>query len=78
MELDKLKITDIRHIFSFKHKGLILFKKDDVYDGYWQETRYIETGEEGVAIVFNEYCKHRITTKSFFWRRSMLTYQYTK
>ena len=64
IELNKLKITNIKHIFSFKHKGLILFKKDDVYDGYWQETRYIETGEEGVAIVFNGYCKHRITTKT--------------
>ncbi len=66
MKLDKLKITDIKHVFSFKHKGLILFKKDDVYEGYWQETRYIETGEEGVAIVFNGYCKHRITSKTAF------------
>lgn len=62
-EIAKLNITDIAHVFNFKHKGLILFKKDDIYDGYWQETRYIETGEEGIAIVFNGYCKHGITTK---------------
>ena len=66
MKLDKLKITDIKHVVNFKHEGLILFKKDDVYDGCWQETRYIETGEEGIAIVFNGYCKHRITRKTAF------------
>ena len=66
LNIAKLKITDITHWFYFKHKGLILFKQDDVYDGYWQETRYIESGEEGVAIVFNNYCKHRITTKTTF------------
>lgn len=59
-----LNISDIRHVFDFKHKGLILFKKDDVYDGYWQETRYIESGEEGIAIMFNDICKHEITTKT--------------
>ena len=62
----KLQFTDIAHVFHFKHKGLILFKKDDVYDGYWQETRYIETGDEGIAIVFNGHCKHRITPKTAF------------
>lgn len=60
-DVAKLKYDDITRIFNFKHKGLILFKKDDIYDGYWQETRYIETGEDGFAIVFNNRCKHRIT-----------------
>lgn len=63
-EVNKLEYIDIARIFNFKHKGLILFKKDDVYDGYWQETRYIETGEEGVAIIFNDHCNHRITVKT--------------
>jgi hypothetical protein len=46
-----------------------LFKKDDIYDNYWQECRYLEedksdeddTGEEGIALIFNNQCKHRIT-----------------
>lgn len=63
-DIAKLKYIDIAHVFNFKHKGLILFKKDDVYDGYWQETRYLETKEEGVAVVFNKQCNHRITTKT--------------
>lgn len=59
-ELEKIKITDAMRAFHFKHKGLILFKKDDIYDGYWQETRYIESGEEGIAVVFNAQCSHSI------------------
>lgn len=59
-DVSKLRHHDISNVLNFKHKGLILFKKDDVYDGYWQETRYIETGEEGLAIVFNKHCNHII------------------
>lgn len=63
-DIAKLKYIDITRVFNFKYKGLILFKKDDVYDRYWQETRYIETGEEGVAIVFNNHCNHNIMAKT--------------
>ena len=63
-DIAQIKHSDIARVFNFKYKGLILFKKDDVYDGYWQETRYLEAGEEGVAIIFNKYCNHRITAKS--------------
>lgn len=55
IDMTKLTLMDVRGEFNFKHEGLILFKKDDVYEGYWQETRYIEKGEEGVAIVFTDY-----------------------
>lgn len=65
-DVKKLGYIDIARVFNFKHKGLILFRRDDIYDGYWQETRYIETGEEGVSIVFNNHCNHRITGRSDF------------
>lgn len=55
-DVAKLTVMDVKSVFNFKHEGLILFKKDDVYEGYWQETRYIEKGEYGIAIVFNGYC----------------------
>lgn len=55
LDMTKLTVMDVRGVFNFKHKELVLFKKDDIYDGYWQETRYIEKGEEGVAIIFNDY-----------------------
>lgn len=61
--VEELEYTKIVRVFNFKHKGLILFKRDDIYDGYWQETRYLETGEEGVAIVFNNHRDYRITKR---------------
>lgn len=70
LDVSKLTYTEISRLFSFKHKGLILFKKDDIYDNYWQECRYLEeedednVGEEGLALVFANQCKHRITYKS--------------
>ena len=70
LDVSKLTYKEISSLFSFKHKGLILFKKDDIYDNYWQECRYLEEddedneGEEGIALVFTNQCKHRITYKS--------------
>lgn len=72
LDVSKLTYTEMSRLFSFKHKGLILFKKDDIYDNYWQECRYLEEneddedyiGEEGVALVFTNQCKHRITYRS--------------
>ena len=73
LDTSKLTYDAISRLFSFKHKGLILFKKDDVYDNYWQECRYLEEdedddedtgGEEGIALVFTNHCSHRIKSKS--------------
>jgi hypothetical protein len=72
IDVSKLTYSEISRLFSFKHKGLILFKKDDIYDNYWQECRYLDedddenTGEEGIALAFTNQCKHRITYKSEF------------
>ena len=70
IDVSKLTYSHISRLFSFKHKGLILFKKDDIYDNYWQECRYLEenededNGEDGIALVFTNQCKHRITYRS--------------
>lgn len=50
--VSNLSYEEICKYFYIKRKGLILFKRDDVYENYWQETRYVTTGEEGIAIVF--------------------------
>lgn len=68
--MSKLTYSHISRLFSFKHKGLILFKKDDIYDNYWQECRYLDQNddedikEEGIALVFTNQCNHRIIYKS--------------
>lgn len=67
LEVSKLSYTDISPIFSFKHKGLILFKRDDIYDNCWQECRYLEENngnggnvDDGIVLVFNRQCSHPI------------------
>lgn len=70
IDVSKLTYSHISRLFSFKHKGLILFKKDDIYDNYWQECRYLDEideediKEEGIALVFTNQCNHRIIYKS--------------
>ena len=70
IDVSKLTYSHISRLFSFKHKGLILFKKDDIYDNYWQECRYLDQNddedikEEGIALVFTNQCNHRIIYKS--------------
>lgn len=70
IDVSKLTYSHISRLFYFKHKGLILFKKDDIYDNYWQECRYLDENdeedikEEGIALVFTNQCNHRIIYKS--------------
>lgn len=40
--------------YNFKRKGVILFKRDDIYENYWQETRYLEGMEEGIVLCYNQ------------------------
>lgn len=41
--------------YSFKQRGVVLLKKDDVYDNYWQEVRNLEGDEEGILISFKGF-----------------------
>ena len=43
-----------KELFPHRRDDLILFKRDDVYDNYWQETRFLEGEEEGIAIIFSD------------------------
>ena len=58
---DQMNYTNIQKIFPFKREGLLLFKRDDVYENRWQEVRYIdadetnyskESGNYGVVVCF--------------------------
>lgn len=48
----------IAKYYHFKRDGLILFKKDDMYENTWQETRYLENEEEGIALCVRGRCNH--------------------
>lgn len=52
--------SSISSYYTFKRSQWILFRRNDDYDGYWEETRYLEQRggdgddcfEEGMAVVF--------------------------
>ena len=40
-----------REYYTYKRDNVILFKKSNDYDGYWEESRYIDNYEdEGIAL----------------------------
>lgn len=50
--IDSISYDTIAENYNFKRRGLILFKHDDVYDNYWQETWYLEGKEEGLILLY--------------------------
>lgn len=56
LNIDNLSYNTIKSRYSFRRKNnlVIIFKRDDIYDNYWQETRYLEPGSVGRAIVFKQ------------------------
>lgn len=51
--LDNLILSTFKEQYRICRNGVILFKEDDIYDDVWIETRYLEKGTEGIAVVFN-------------------------
>lgn len=43
-----------KDLFPIRRNELILFKRDDTYENYWQETRYLEGEEDGLVIIFTD------------------------
>lgn len=52
LNLSEIDIHDIQADYRFKRANLILFKRYENYNDYWEETRYLEDKEDGIAIVF--------------------------
>ena len=40
--------------YQQKRNGIIVFKPNDLYDGYWEETRYIDNADHGIALINKE------------------------
>lgn len=58
---NQMSYSSIRKLFPFKREGMLLFKKDDVYENRWQEVWYIdadetdyskESGNYGIVVCF--------------------------
>lgn len=52
IQLDSITIDELGNYYTFKREGVILFKKDDIYDDMWIETRFLEEDCEGIAVCF--------------------------
>lgn len=63
--LGEITVNDISKYYPFKRDNIILFKKDDIYDNMWCETRYLGKGEDGVIV----YVKGNETKTEFNIRR---------
>ncbi len=46
--------TSLKPYYRFKRPCCIIFRRNDTYDDYWEETRYLEKEEEGLALIINE------------------------
>ena len=59
--INKCNYSEIQAKIPFKRNGILLFKRDDLYDDRWQEVRYIEaedreytkeSGQYGIVLCF--------------------------
>lgn len=61
----------IKQYYKFKRENIIVFKQNEEYDNSWDETRYLQQEEKGIAILFYplpleyEYLKERTKIKIF-------------
>ena len=64
--INELTINKIKGLYKFKREGFILFKRNDIYDNYWEETRFLSGQEEGIAIRFVGSGRNYVSGIPFF------------
>jgi hypothetical protein len=64
--VNELTINKLRGLYNFKRDGFILFKRNDIYDNYWEETRFLIGQEEGIAIRFVGSGRNYVSGQPFF------------
>lgn len=47
-------LGELSHYYQQKRNGIIVFKPNDLYEGYWEETRYIDNADHGIALIEKE------------------------
>ncbi len=65
IDLENLSYETYKKYCPIRRAGLVIMKPFDIYDDYYIETRYLEQGEDGLAIFFKEHCTHPI--KDHIW-----------
>ena len=51
---DSLTISSLGSLYTFKRSQWILFRKNNDYEGYWEETRYLEQRVENEQTVYDD------------------------
>lgn len=46
--------SSIETFYSFKRDKIILFRKNEEYEGYWEETRYLERQDKDGKTIFED------------------------
>lgn len=59
IELNNSLRSSLEPYYRFKRPCCIIFHKNDIYDDYWEETRYLEKEEEGLALIIDEPISQR-------------------
>lgn len=58
VDISNLDVNTLSDYYKDKRSGIILFKPNDNYDNYWEETRYIDNADYGIALLRKD--KYRI------------------
>lgn len=79
LDLNNFSRSSLDNYYSFKRENFILFKKNDVYDNYWEETRYLEKGTDGIAIRIKCWPNHSYVLGSpFYSNKNIEIYRVTE
>lgn len=71
--VNSVKYSEVQKHFTFRRNGILLFRKDDIYDNRWQEVRSIEadddddytkeSGNYGLLVCFKGYAEERLVNR---------------
>lgn len=78
IELNNSLRSSLEQYYKFKRPCCIIFHKNDIYDDYWEETRYLEKEEEGLALIIDEpiFQWHSVTRTHPEFCNSKLIFSY--
>lgn len=78
IELNNSLRSSLEQYYRFKRPCCIIFHKNDIYDDYWEETRYLEKEEEGLALIIDEpiFQWHSVTRTHPEFCNSKLIFSY--
>lgn len=72
IDWDDFSTSSIKPFYSFKRDKIILFHKNEDYEGYWEETRYLESRNEDGHTIFEDGIAVVVTDNDTIYRYSTM------